>query len=309
MHTFGGSKRELSEHPNIVPELGLGSMSVFFRLFVGFGVGVMGLYFIVLGVLVLRDDPRNVPGAGFMGGSGLLVGALGAGLLGAGLRELRKRQLLARHPNEPWRVDHDWEARMASDRAQGLVAPFAKAISLTLVMLILNGLLLVPEDVPPWVRLFVGGSSLVLLPMWRHAFHKLGQRRKYGIMRLRLGSFPFFIDQPLRVTAELPQALRDCSVKATLRYVEEGWERRGRGRDRGQCLVAYERWAEVRVVLAEEKESESEVSFNFQLPHGAPSTEISPMGARYWELQLDARTPGGDHRALFLLPVYARVQA
>ncbi|MCO5169057.1 MAG: hypothetical protein M9894_22165 [Planctomycetes bacterium] len=300
-HSFDGA-RQLSNHPTIGGGMGL------VGLFFGLPFLAAGLFVMALGTLVPMDNPESAPPAGFMVVFGLVFAIPGAGLMIAGarsaLRGLRSRRLLAQHADEPWLADHDWDPRVVRDRAQGVLGPFGAAGFMTLFLSIFNGLVFFgDEDVPVFAMVIVGLFDLLLLFVWGYAFYVLGRRLKYGEGQLRLGSFPFFAGQPLRVTAELPRALRDFpELKATLRYVEQVWETRGTGKNRSRTLVAYERWAEQRVLPAEEVGRE--VELEFQVPPGAPPTDLSASPARYWELQLDAETPGIDYHALFLVPVY-----
>lgn len=300
MHTFDGSRR-LANHPTI--SSGVGLVGLLFGLpFLG-----VGLFVMALGTLIPLEQ-ADAPPRGFLVLFGLVFAIPGALLMLAGagtaLRGWRSHRLLAEHPDEPWLADHPWDRQLAKDRAQGLLGPFGAALFMTLFMSIFNSFIFFgPDDVPVFAMVIVGIFDLLLLLVWGNAFYVLGRRLKYGEGQLRLGSFPFFAGQPLRVTAELPRALRDFpQLKATLRYVEQVWETTGSGKNRSRSLVAYERWAEEKVLPADWVGRE--VELEFQVPAGAPPTDLSASPARYWELQLDAETPGIDYHALFLVPVY-----
>ena len=74
------------------------------------------------------------------------------------------------------------------------------------------------------------------------------------------------------------------------------------GNKRNQQLVTYERWAEEQVIPRDR--IDGAVTLEFMIPAGAPTNDLASPTARYWELQLDAQTPGIDYHGLFLLPVY-----
>lgn len=300
--TFDGTRR-LQNHAGV--SMGLGLSGVFFGLpFLAVGVFV-GL--LVGGAVPLPSGEHQVP-LWVLVAFGLVFGLVGATVVLAGLRgwlrQRRRDALFARYPDEPWRGDHDWDERVARDRGSNLLGRFAAAAFVTLFLSIFNYLAFFTREVPFPVIGIVAVFDLILVFVWGLAFYTLGRRLKYGRTRVRLSTFPFLVGHPLRVTVELPPALRDFpALRATLRLAEQRWETHRTSNGTSSQRVTYERWAEERVIPAEELGRE--VGLEFLIPPGAPATDLgSATAQRYWELQLDAETPGIDYHGLFLLPVY-----
>lgn len=291
---------------NHVPvSAGMGAGSILFGLpFLGVGLLVMGL---ATGVVPVHATSGTTPPTFVLLAFGGVFSAVGAFVVTAGLRgwlrQRRRDALFAANPDEPWRGDHDWDPRYAYDRASDPVPAFALALFLSLFLSIFNYVAFFADEVPLPARVIIGLFDLILLFAWGGAFYVLGRRLKYGATRVRFHSFPFLAGHPLRVTLELPRALRSFpELRARLRLAEQKWETYSHGSKRGQQLVTYERWAEEQVIPRDR--IDGAVTLEFMIPPGAPPTDLASTTARYWELQLDAETPGIDYHGRFLLPVY-----
>jgi hypothetical protein len=298
---FNGSK-QLQNHPTV--SYGAGAGAILFGLpFLGVGV-----FMTLVGFGAVSTDPADVHAPlWLLGVFGLVFGIPGALIISAGVRGLiarqRRRAALARNPDEPWRADHAWDERASRDRASNPLGYFGMAAFMTLFLSLFNYFVFTKPDVPIMIKGLIGLFDLVLVALWLCAFYVLGRRLKYGSTRVRLSTFPFLVGHPLKVTVELPAALRDFpELRATFRLVEQVWETRGAGKNRSQQLISYERWGEEQVIPRDR--IGRELGLEFDVPAGAPATDLTGAKARYWELQLDAETPGIDFHGLFLLPVY-----
>lgn len=242
---------------------------------------------------------------------GLLFVGAGLFVAGSGLRGLldaaRRRRRAAEEPDAPWR-HHPWDEHVARDCSPGPLGVFGLAAGLTLLFSVFNYFAFSQEDVPlpalGIVLLFDGLTCVV----WGYGLYLLGRRLKYGRPRLRLGSFPFLAGQPLRVTLELPPALKDYpELRATLRCAQQEWEVDRASTKNTRSLATHELWSEERRVPP--GSVERELTLAFDLPADAPPCELGPLATTtFWELEVDAETPGIDFHALFQLPVYALPQ-
>jgi hypothetical protein len=290
---------------------------------VGSGVGqggccatLFGLPFLGAGLLVLAVAHGDVQGEKnapdwIIGVFGAVFALAGSFMIILGLQawrgEQRRKLALEAAPDEPWR-ERAWDEREAHDRSTGPLAMFAVAAFMTLFLSMFNYFTFVDPkasaEAPCFAKGIVVLFDLVCLALWGNAFYLLGRRLKYGRAAVRFSTFPLVVDQPLRVTLELPPAHTGFeTIKATLRCAEQVWETSGSGKNSKRQLVTYELWREERSLPADEVGRDA--TFSFTLPPGAPSTAIHGTPSRFWELQLDAETPGIDYHGLFLLPVYA----
>lgn len=299
---FRGEK-QLQNHPAVSHGVGAGGI-----LF-GLPFLAAGAFMMLLGAGTVPMDATSsdAPPPWVLGAFGLVFAIPGAAIMTGGVRGLvarsRRRAALARNPDAPWHADHPWDERVARDRASNPLGHFALAAFMTLFLAGFNFFAFGVEGSPIPVKVIIGIFDLVLVAVWGNAFYVLGRRLKYGTTKVRLAMFPFLVGHELKVTVELPTALRDFpELRATLRYVEQLWEVHGSGKNRSKRLVSYERWAEEQVIPRDR--IGRELGLEFDVPAGAPPTCLAETPAHFWELQLDAETPGIDYHGLFLLPVY-----
>lgn len=299
--TFDG-QRQLSNPTSVSAGIGAGGM-LFGLPFLGVGLLVLA---VAVGTLPTRTSGQQPPTFVLLA-FGSVFAVVGAFVMIAGLRgwlrQRRRDALFATHPDEPWRGDYPWDPRHSYDRASNPIPAFGLALFMTLFLSMFNYFAFFTDEVPLPIKAFIGLFDLVLALVWLHAFYVLGRRLKYGATRVRFDTFPFLVGHPLRVTLELPRALRSFpELRATLRLAEQKWETHYNGNKRNQRLVTYERWAEEQVIPRDR--IDGAVTLEFMIPAGAPTNDLASPTARYWELQLDAETPGIDYHGLFLLPVY-----
>ncbi len=300
--TFDGQK-QLTNHAGVGAGFGLWAV-LFGCPFLGAGLFVFALS---AGTIPLSSESGKPPPAWVLVVFGAVFALVGGALMTAGLRgwlrERRRDAIFARHPDEPWRGDHPWDTRYSYDRGSDPLPVLALAAFMTLFLSMFNYFAFFDDQAPLPVGCIVGVFDVLCLAVWGAAFHVLGRRLKYGKTRVRFDTFPFLVGHPLRVTLELPRALRDFpELRATLRLAEQRWEKSRRGNKTTHTLVTYERWAEEQVIPRDR--IDGAVSLEFAVPAGAPTTDLASTTPRYWELQLDAETPGIDYHGLFLLPVY-----
>lgn len=290
----------------------------------GFGqsgccAALFGLPFLGVGLLVIAVAFGEVGGANedlppwILGAFGSVFALVGLFVSVVGVQGWvtgrRRQALLDAHPDEPWR-EHDWDEREAHDRSTGPLAMFAIAAFMTLFLSMFNYVLFVDPKASAEAPCFAKGIILlfdaVCVALWGYAFYLLGRRLKYGRAKVRYNEFPLVAGRPLRITLELPSTLSGFeSLKATLRCAEQVWETSETsepGESSKRTLVTYELWRQEMTLTADEVGRDA--SFTFELPEDAPPTALHANPPRFWEVQLDAETPGIDYHGLFLLPVY-----
>jgi hypothetical protein len=238
------------------------------------------------------------------------------GLLGL-RRETRAREGKLSHPHEPWRWDHPWETTGPRDDA--VTRPFTwlwRSGFLVLFLLPFNYFILFGDDFPLWARivfgLFIAGFDLLALYTIYRLVHALLQLVRYGSGRLSLDRFPLFPGETFDVYLRPGRPLPATTLTATLRCVEERYETRGRGENRSQQVVSYELYADSKTVhVSPSAVGYSGIRLRFEIPPGTsnlPGTRLSERPPTYWELRLDAASPGADYEATFLIPVYTKGQ-
>jgi hypothetical protein len=236
------------------------------------------------------------------------------GLLGL-RREARVRAGRLSHPREPWRWDYPWEA--AGPRDDAVTRPFTwlwRAAVLVLFLLPFNYFILFGEDFPLLARLvfglFIGCFDLLALYTLYRLGHALLQLARYGRGRLALDRFPVFPGETLDAYLRSGRPIPATTLTATLRCVEERYETRGHGENRSKRVVCYELYADSKAVrVYPGTVGSSGAHLRFEIPpygSGLPGTRLGERPPTYWELRLEAASPGADYEATFLIPVYAR---
>ena len=139
-----------------------------------------------------------------------------------------------------------------------------------------------------------------------YLFRNLALFLKYGNSRLQFGSFPFFLGNKLSVVlVGLPSEIG--RLQLDLRFIEEKYETRQRGRNRESRVVCYQMYHEARTLEGREISSAKKLPLEWNLPeHSEFASTLSQRPARFWELEVKADTSGVDYHSRFLLPVYAR---
>lgn len=267
----------------------------------------IGTYFGLAGFgFLTMPDGANAPlwVIGYIGLSfalaGLMVGVNGV----RGVLNGRRAKALRRLRREKWFLDYDWEPHGITDRALARVGQSLGALFFLAVFLVpFNWWAWMSGEGPWMVKGIVGLFDLMLVVMAGSALYRIGQFLKYGYSRLRFRAFPYFLGDDLEVVFAPNRFDR---LKFTLRFVEERNVQTGTGENRNTQLVSVETWSEEKTIEA--RRTEAEVRVAFVLPDD-PELENSLSGqpvVKYWELKVEAETPGIDFATSFPLPVYAR---
>ncbi len=210
--------------------------------------------------------------------------------------------------SSPWLWDYEWQALGISDNKM-------KKVMHALLMLIVVGTFLAPfhwwaffsDDGRLMVKVLVIFFDLVFGLGGGYYFLKnLALYLKYGNSRLRFGNFPFYLGDKLSVVlVDLPAEINQLQLD--LRFIEEKYETRQRGQERESKVVCYQLYHESRILKDEEVVHSGKLLLEWDLP-GEPemTSTLSQRPARFWELEVNADTPGVDYHSNFLLPVYAR---
>jgi len=129
---------------------------------------------------------------------------------------------------------------------------------------------------------------------------RAGVRRvRYGPSRLAFARFPVRPGTDVELLLDrLSPLVRSRPLRATLRCIEERYEPRMNGRQREMRTACYEIYRDEVVVPPGER------CARFILPEDAPTTMLSGLPPRYWELELRADGAGTDYEARFMIPVY-----
>lgn len=218
------------------------------------------------------------------------------GLKGVG-REKKTAARRTLYPNQPWRWDHLWDPSGTGDLTgteAGRTIAFGFVAGIFLVPF--NWIALTQRDSAFWL-LMVGFFDLAVLAAFARGAYLLLRRAKYRHLRLRFATCPFVLGRDLVVDL-LGAPTEFESLTATLRCVEEAYERTGRS----TRVVCYQRYADEQTVTG--GRAASPLRFTFRLPEGDYETRLRDRPPRYWELEVAAETTGIDFRSRFLLPVY-----
>lgn len=295
----GHPRTHLNNHPTVGTSSG--REGKFFLVF-GLPFLLAGLFACAAGLGLIGTDGGDAPAA-VVFAFGAVFGIVGAGLMISGARSvLRERALsgrLADYHEQPWLFD-GWHPEFARDQVAGVLQPFAVAGFLILFLVPFNYFVFFREGPLPVKGIVLLFDALALAGVG-HAIYRLGRRVKYHDGQLRYRELPLFASQPLRVTLRFPRALegRFAELVVTLRCAEQCWEQSGDSK----TLVTTEIYREERRFGA--GEAHRELALQYELPPGAPGTELHGDRVRFYELEVQAETPGIDYRALYLLPVYA----
>jgi hypothetical protein len=155
-----------------------------------------------------------------------------------------------------------------------------------------------------------GIFGIVLILIWIKWIYTLMRFLKYGESYLRLNHFPLFLGDKMDVTLQTFKTIPGLTtMDAILRCVEEKYEIRGTGDNRTSKVVSYQIYAEdIKINQAHIYQAgQLQLPLTFVLPLDKEfETCLSCRPAKYWELEIKAKTPGIDFLAHFLLPVYAK---
>ena len=279
----------------------------------GWAAVIIGLPFVAAGVAVgmlvagkidIEEGGRLVFPAFAALTMGLCFAIAGLSFVAHGVRGLLRRggaaARRARYPGQPWMADHAWERLGGRDEAP-------RDAWRALWFAAFLALFLVPFH---WIAFFSADRPLILqvvtLIFDLVAVVLVGQAARVGLRRLRYGpSRLAFARFPVRPGTEaellldlLSPRARSRPLRATLRCVEERYEPLMDARQREMRTVCYELYRDEVMIPPGER------CARFVLPEDAPTTVLSGLPPRYWELELRAEGAGADYGARFLVPVY-----
>lgn len=221
-----------------------------------------------------------------------------------GLRGVVRRNglaaLRARYPEQPWMVDYPWDRRGGRDEAPGEAGRLLWFVAFMTVFLIpFHWVAFFSSERPVVFQFATLLFDAVSVAMLGRVAYLVARRVRYGDSRIALGSFPIAPGTTAELLLDaLSPLARAHPIRATLRCIEERFEVRGTGKNRSRVSVCYERYRDQAVVAP------GDTRVRFELPDDVPSTHLSAVPPRYWELELAAETPGVDYGARFLVPVY-----
>ena len=210
-------------------------------------------------------------------------------------------------PDQPWYWDHRWDSGGISEGvAQSLKGMTRKLAVLSVVFGSFSWFVFYSsrmENAPDLFRMITVGIDLVLIGFWCHLGYRTLRYFKYGDSRLNFETFPFFLDEILRVSLVLPRAMQASQLEIRLLAIEERYEWRNVNGKRKVVVECYQHYEHAQKVAVEA--GAVELPIELPLP-AAPETRLSLVPPFYWVLAVSAETPGIDYSAEFLLPIYGK---
>ncbi|MDB6027921.1 MAG: hypothetical protein JWM68_4144 [Verrucomicrobiales bacterium] len=159
---------------------------------------------------------------------------------------------------------------------------------------------------PLLVKAVVGLFDLLLIYGWYQGVLAVGRALKFGNSRIEFIQFPYRLTTPINIRWKAPSGIVHANKGSfTLRCVEEWFEQRGSGKNRGQFLVQEEVWRGTWFLNEPATFTRNEESeLHFEPPAKLPSTSLLTHRAVYWELEAKLDLPGLDFEECYLVPVY-----
>ena len=247
-----------------------------------------------------KDPPGPLFGFGAaMLGAGLLI-FIGFGLVPLWRYWCRKRRI-ARHPNESWYADSDWDP-------SGTVAGYARGTLLQCVYAPFFLLFACPLHWHYPVQAVVL-DVVILLPV----VVLLAGPLKHGRSLLRFETFPFFLGEKLRARLVLSRPLdRFRNLKIELVCTRESWRTRAfrtyQGHTTMKGIETDELYTDSHTIDEPGKGGVArwELPVEFDLPKLSYETDLGSTPRTSWMLKVTGDVPGLNYKAQFLVPVYAR---
>ncbi len=275
-------------------------------------VVAFGLPFVAAGafIMLVAADVIHAPDSSFhaprglVGGIGVLFAASGVFLMYSGVAGMLRRSAVERRrrkrPDEPWDWDYAWNPSGSS--RGGLGEQLGGFVGLGLFALFLapfNWIGLTTRD-PVWMAV-TGLFDLLLLGGVGVGLYRLARWIQYGGSRLRYARFPFFLGDSLEAHLEGARRLkRFRSLTLSLRAVEAVAEG---SKGQSSCYRIYE---DRQTLVRDLAHLDADLRIVFPLPNGDLETRLRAPLPRFWELEIQADTPGIDYAETFLVPVYER---
>lgn len=283
---------------------------------------LFGLPFLMAGgiAIFLSMTPQYLGNAAskapmwILGAFGLIFALVGLSLIWHGIKGLRRasraREIAARYPGQPWLADYAWDQRGCVDDTHRKVRrAFAAAVFLTVFLIPFNYIFFVQEGVPWFAMGVIGLFDVIAGLIWGSAVYLLIRQLKFGRSRVRFDRFPFFLGEPMTVhLCPGGHFFGATDATASLRCIEEAYEQRGTGNNRGTTVVCYQLYHDEQPLtgLVDYRPGQPDPPITFPLPSGDLSTVLSERPPRYWELTIHVDMPGVDYDVTFLLPIYTR---
>lgn len=281
---------------------------------------IVGLPFVAVGLAIVGvvSGVIDVPVDGADRVPPWLIGSIGAVFAWAGLsfvahgvrgvvRNARVRRIRAAHPEEPWRWDHEWDDRGATDDTATRAGQLLTGALFMLVFLTpFHWIGFVAPDGPIAFGLVALLFDAVALAMIGRAIYLTVRRLKYGAGRALFTRFPFRRGEELEMYVIAPRSLPQHAVaNATLRCVQEKYVTRGRGENASLTVACFEIHRDTAPApFATTGNGARALRIRFPLPRDLTPTDLASRPCRYWEVEVGATTDGVDYSARFLVPVY-----
>jgi len=285
------------------------------------GGRVLGVIFVLVGTIVMLMGAGVIPmgGGDSDEGSRRMALVFGGMFAMAGLvaffasqkavkRHDRSKEMLARHPNEPWLADYEWDSRGIDDgRRRQIRKSFLWAAFAVVWLAPFHWIGLTGATV---ALVFMALFDVAILLLIGHAVYLLLQQRKYGTSRVEFDRFPYHPGETLDVGFTNPSIGAFRALRITLRHVEDEVKIRGTSKNRRYEVTSYQLYADTVETTGpgELNRAACPVALSLPLPAEDYTTRLSGRSPRYWELEVHADKLGVDYRAVFLLPVYARLE-
>lgn len=281
---------------------------VFGGLFAAVGGAIM-----LVGMRVMPVNPKDVHAPWWVltvMGSVFALGGLA--VWGMAIRqwrsEQRRREAERRFMGEPALADYGWDTTgFAPARWTRPATALAGAVGLTLFLSIFNWWAFGVNGSPWMVKAIVMLFDLILVLAWWGAFLRLGRALKFGGSRIEFARFPYRPGEAVVVRWRPASGIvRARKGSFTLRGIEEWFERRGSGRNRGAHLVQEEFWrATWRFDEPRQFTRGEMVELRFDLPPDAPGTCLHAEKPVFWEFEVKLDLPGLDFEEVYLVPIYS----
>ncbi len=272
----------------------------------GSSISMMGL-----GWIPVDAGKVHVP-MGILTLAGLVFALPGLMLLFSGIKQklgqARIRELQARHPDQAWAWDGDWDGKLLMDRgAARLWTSMIGVGFLSCFAGVFHYVGFYAERAP---SLFLYASLVIDLVFVIAAFvfvRNLLRLSKHGRGRIRLSTMPLLPGKPCELQFSLGSdiSLFD-SIHLDLAFVEEKVIQAGRGNNRSRQLIAETRLRETRdIELRDEAQGiQGSLEIVIHLPESSPTTQLTAAPSKSWQLGIHLKTVGLDYKGRFLLPVY-----
>ncbi len=232
-------------------------------------------------------------------------------------RHSSRKNLKPSMPRRPWSFDYPWNRQYSYDQSfnvalEYLVAPIFISC---LIWPFIYGIPIAFAQ-RKWgattVAIVIFGAIMVLLLIFTiKGVYLLLRMVKYGIPRVELGRFPFFLGEPMDVYWQPTASLVSTEVDCRIRFIQEQYESPIAGTrsytERVVCRSIYSDSLKLKVSDRQYRGGAPELlKISFDLPKEDCSTNLVNDPASYWELDISIPTSGINYGATFLLPVYRR---